>query len=684
VRAFRLLLIVTVVAVSLTVLASPVLAAPPANDNLGNAENIASTPVRSSVYLIDATAEAGEPEPSCAPGHLNNSVWFTITPSITGFHRFSAIGQSTHDSLISVYTAPELIMASLGEVGCDDNSGGLVHPQLRVSLTAGIRYAIRISAYNPNGVTQHLTFRVSGPLVNDNLANAIPVASLPFSVVLDSGAGSTEVGEPRPACQTSGTLTGLTFWYTFTPATTGNYRVDTEGYDSPSTSSLEVFEAPALDYASITSVACAQFTTQAVAPQLTAGVRYAIRVASGSTIAPLNIRERSVQPMNDNLASARTIASVPFTQTTDTHAATTETGPLVETIPTCSGAAHNTIWYSFTPASTGLYRIDTIGSYRDLSAGAATTLDLFAAPTLYYSGMTSLACDRYSSGFTTLVNVNLTGGTRYAIRVGSQEPGGLGVSILNVTQLPSVPANDNIASAKAITSLPFTEALDTRSASVENGEPGQCTYSVVNNSVWYRFTPSESGNYQIDALGSSTESFVRYDVLEAASLTFGSLVPLGCGSNYGTSSGKVTVAMTAGQQYAIRSAAATAGGHTAARINVVGPLAAPANDLLTNATAITTLPFRLPIDTSSAAKEAGETISPCTTGTQENHSIWYQFTPTITGNYDLMVDDIFNLLDVYAAPNLTFASLSNIACINAFGSSSTPDDRTTTVRRPRR
>lgn len=74
------------------------------------------------------------------------------------------------------------------------------------------------------------------------------------------------------------------------------------------------------------------------------------------------------------------------------------------------------------------------------------------------------------------------------------------VSFSRVTAaLAAPPANDNFANAQAITSLPFSAAVDNTDATLEPGEPFNCSLSP--NTVWYSFPPPQNMAVRADALG---------------------------------------------------------------------------------------------------------------------------------------------------------------------------------------
>lgn len=61
-----------------------------------------------------------------------------------------------------------------------------------------------------------------------------------------------------------------------------------------------------------------------------------------------------------------------------------------------------------------------------------------------------------------------------------------------VFQSPLAPPNDNFADATEIYQLPFSAYLDVGSATTEPNEPIPPGVGYIGNTVWYRFTPSQS------------------------------------------------------------------------------------------------------------------------------------------------------------------------------------------------
>jgi hypothetical protein len=139
-------------------------------------------------------------------------------------------------------------------------------------------------------------------------------------------------------------------------------------------------------------------------------------------------------PANDNFANAMniTLTSGSFTDTKDSSGATTQT---TDPIPTCAAGVSNSIWYTFTPTSSGtITDVDTIGSSYD------SVLSIWTGTA---GSFTSLACnDDITPGIVVqsqIHNVAVTAGTTYYILVssfGAPDPNPLafgGKSVLNFT-----------------------------------------------------------------------------------------------------------------------------------------------------------------------------------------------------------------------------------------------------------
>ena len=179
-------------------------------------------------------------------------------------------------------------------------------------------------------------------------------------------------------------------------------------------------------------------------------------------------------PSNDNFANATVITDPPFSDSVDITDATPEPGePLA-----CYGwGFQNTIWYSFTPSSSGLFIIESIGF--DATLVAYTGSDLL--------NLQSIGCNL---GGPARLTLTLDGGTTYYFQTFNYSGGG---SIaINIKQV-FPPANDNFADATLITETPYSDSVDTAYATAELGETAPCGWRL--STIWYSFTPVTSGFY---------------------------------------------------------------------------------------------------------------------------------------------------------------------------------------------
>jgi hypothetical protein len=227
--------------------------------------------------------------------------------------------------------------------------------------------------------------------------------------------------------------------------------------------------------------------------------------------------------------------------------------------------------------------------------------------------------------------------------------------VLPGAAVASPPSNDDFANATIIdpSSLPFSEIVDTSEATAEAGEPQYCYFLAQTD--WYAITPSSDGVLQVDSSGSNFyDSEVNVYRQDGAGL--GGLGFLGCGT-FGNS---VSFAVQAGKTYYVQGGKSFGGGGNL-RVNVrlVPP---PANDDFANATVVGSLPYSASVDTTGATIEAGEP-TPCYGALLG--SVWYAFTPSVSGSYSATSSAYFNTqTSVYSGSGLN--SLDPIGC-RAYG-----------------
>lgn len=211
----------------------------------------------------------------------------------------------------------------------------------------------------------------------------------------------------------------------------------------------------------------------------------------------------------------------------------------------------------------------------------------------------------------------------------------------------AAPANDDFASATPVTSLPFSDAVDTAGATIEAGEPQFCHF--VENSVWYAIIPSADATLTAASTGTSWSqlSVYRQDGSGLGGLSF-----MGC-ENF--SFEPVVARVKAGETYYVQGSTLFGStGQLRIAINEVQP---PPNDDFADAKPIGSVPFDDEPLLTAATAEDGEP-SACAGAGQK--TVWYAFTPSKTDSYRVSRSWGFLPLAVYTGHSL--ASLEQVAC----------------------
>ena len=108
-------------------------------------------------------------------------------------------------------------------------------------------------------------------------------------------------------------------------------------------------------------------------------------------------------------------------------------------------------------------------------------------------------------------NAYLTGetaSTNFSTTTGTFQTALAGGSDAFVTKIVALP-NDNFADATVITTTPYSNTVDTSSATTETTDPTPaCGNGSRGKSVWYRFTPPTSGTVTADTFGSNYDTIL--------------------------------------------------------------------------------------------------------------------------------------------------------------------------------
>jgi len=485
-KAWRIAAIMALVLTFLVYRASPGFAStPPVNDDFSNATLITTTPFTTSE---DTTAATTAPDDPATCGTPNNTVWFAVTPSASGV--IVAIPSASYPAVISAYTGLE---GALSQVAC-----GAELSTTQWTVTAGVTYHIMVSSLYGVGGLLNLQVDVDGPPANDDFDGATDITTTPFTATEDITAATAAPDDPTSCFGTANSV-----WFSFTaPVTETALVTATADRFLPGVSAYTGSEG------SLTQVACAGFD-QTASWSAVAGMTYHIMVvATGSQPSgPMTLQLNAAQPpANDDFDDAATISSLPFTTTEDTLAATTAPDD-----PTECGADNNSVWFRMTPAVNEQIFADTAGSSYSPSVSVYTGAE---------GSLSTVACG---------TPFEATAGVTYFILVANSRPSNsAGQLVFNLQGFPP-PPNDNIGQATVITSLPYTNNIDTTAATTVTGDP--TCIEPPHATVWYRFTAPSSGSVMASTGGSNYPATVSMYTGSPAALTqiacaFGSTDPV--------------------------------------------------------------------------------------------------------------------------------------------------------------
>ena len=233
-------------------------------------------------------------------------------------------------------------------------------------------------------------------LSNDAFADATVISTLPFSDLVNISAASMEGGEPASSCS-GGSSSQRTVWYSFTPAVN---TVVTASVNASFSTVVGVYTGGLGGLAEITCrspfvVRDATFLAQA-------GTTYHIQVDGmfGQT-GVLEVRLEVVPPPpNDLFGNATAIGALPFSDTVDLTAASTEGG---EPSPSCAapfGGVSSSAWYRFTPIVTGSI------SANAFSGGFSNAVAAYTGTSV--TSLTEVACGVFSNRATFRAVANTT------------------------------------------------------------------------------------------------------------------------------------------------------------------------------------------------------------------------------------------------------------------------------------
>src|SRR5437870_4007545 len=216
------------------------------------------------------------------------------------------------------------------------------------------------------------------------------------------------------------------------------------------------------------------------------------------------------------------------------------------------------------------------------------------------------------------------------------------------------PANDNFANATIVSSLPYnppTQSVLESTVETAGGEPMPSCSVPVQSTVWYAFTPSQSGVVKINTVGSTYDTVAA--IFTGNSLNF--LTQVACNDDTaGLLTSAVQFPATSGTTYLIQIGSVDSVPGNLSLSMVWGTT--PANDDFANAITVSPLPYTDIKNTIVATTETGERLD-CT-GLVIGRTVWYNFTPseTVTVTVDTLGSDFDTVLAVYTGPDVSTAT----------------------------
>jgi hypothetical protein len=443
---------------------------------------------------------------------------------------------------------------------------------------------------------------------NDNCASATAVTV--GSVAVDN-TGATNDG--LASCATS----GQDIWYSFTPATTASYRIDT--CSGTLDTVLAVFDGCGGTELACDDDFCGFVSGSSVFPNLNAGTAYLIRVAGfGATVGAttLTITEL-VPPPNDNCSAAIDVAlgATSF----DNSGATTDGSASCGFGGEPGGAD---IWFRFNPSASGFYRFSTCGSSID------TIVSVLSA-----CGGTELACNDDACGAASTAAASLTAGTPVFVRVAGFE-GAQGAGTLDVSQF--TPPTNDFCTSPAVISVGST-AFDNTDATTDGTDSCGTFGGIGGNDLWYSFTAPNAGNFSFDTCSGTLDTILN--LFDGCAGT-----ELACNDDFCGLRSRVVLTMTSGQNILVRVAGWNS--VTGASTITIQELIPPSNDNC--ASASVAMIGDNAFDTQAATTDGSASCG--FNGDPGQFDVWFRFTPATSGPYSLSTcsaafDTILSLYD---------------------------------------
>ncbi|MBX3385677.1 MAG: hypothetical protein KF768_03820 [Phycisphaeraceae bacterium] len=567
--------------------------------------------------------------------------FYTFTAASTSQHTFTVVRTAaTWDPTLSAYTACN----PATEIACSDDPFSSAAPEtIQLNMTMGETVLIRIAGWSNSRGPFTITVADAPPPIpdNDECDDAeVITLSMGSATVTGTVIGATQGALPNPiiSCGFGGASYDPDVWYVFTAPEASIYRFDTEGSTAlpggSADTALQLFATDCFDM--FVELACDDdggsglLSNIEIAMAMGDTVHIRVSTFPGDEGAfRLNVTDLGdgSAPANDNCLGTPAVAMLGANSGTNLFAS--QDG----SVPTCAtGAATiNDVWWTFTPAATGIYQIDTFGSA--LSDTVLAVLD--------GCNGAQLACnDDSGAGLQSRVILELTMGTTYFIQVG-----GFGALTGNLVLNINPGSIDNSCNTSATVLTVDIPVSGSNSMSPGTSGIASCAFAgAAEFDAFFEFTAATAGWHRIVV---STDDPALDLVVQAATdctFTDGASIdptPLaGCADLFDPGITEVlAVQLAASQTIKIR---VSGGANTQGDFEiVVNRPANPSNDICDDAIVITGDDSIL-VDALNAADDAGSIA--CGPGFVSRSGVWYEFQTTTPGGFFVIAPDFDNAI----------------------------------------
>ena len=315
---------------------------------------------------------------------------------------------------------------------------------------------------------------MAAPPSNDHFAGV--TISGPDGTVPGTNTGATgQPGEPNIA----GRAADMSVWYSWVAPESGptSFNLRDANFDTL----LGVFTGNSLS--SLVSVASNDdfngTTRSRVTFHATANTWYRIAVDGyGADHGAFGLQWAQNSPANDNFASPRVLSGPTGVGHTESPRSTGEPGE-----PSHWGIPDRTVWYSWTAPESGTATFTTPWSDFDTAIAAYTGTSI--------TGLTQRASNDDTDGsLQSKITFAVTSGTVYRIAVDGT---GAATGSVRLQWTVNAPANDDFASPLVVTGTYGSQVGTSVRSTGEPGEPGTHAGAFADNSVWYSWTPTQTG-----------------------------------------------------------------------------------------------------------------------------------------------------------------------------------------------